>query len=98
MNYAYVSALVFANLMQARVTWENASIRLSMGTTVGVFLIRDGCGRAQPTVGSAASGQMILGCMGRQAEKAMGSKPVNIVPLWSLLQFLPPGSCLDFLS
>lgn len=32
---------------------------------------------------------VVLGCMRKQAEQAMGSDPVGSVPPWSLLQFLP---------
>jgi hypothetical protein len=28
----------------------------------------------------------------------MRSKPVSSISPWSLLQFLPPGPCLEFLS
>lgn len=85
--------------MQARATWENASIRLPIGTSVGVFLIHDRCGRPQPTVGSASSEEIDgPGWSRQQTERAMGSQPVNSVPLRSLLQSPHPGPCLDFLS
>lgn len=36
---------------------------------------------------------------GRQLSMLGGrSKPVSSVPLWFLLQFLTPGSCLKFLA
>lgn len=34
----------------------------------------------------------------KQTEKAVESKPVLSLPLWSQLQFLYPGSCLEFLT
>ena len=54
----------------------------------GIFLINDRWGRAQPTVGGASPEQMILGCIRKQAEQAMGSKPASSVPPWPLHQFL----------
>jgi hypothetical protein len=48
-------------------------------------------------VGGAISGKVIPECTRKQAEQAMGSKPVSSVPPWPLLQFLHPGSCLEFL-
>lgn len=41
-----------------------------------------------PTVDGAPPGQVVLGCLRKQAEQVMGSKPLNMTPLWSLLQFL----------
>jgi hypothetical protein len=34
---------------------------------------------------------------GQQAEQTMGNKPVSIIPPWSVVLFLPPDSCLEFL-
>jgi hypothetical protein len=42
----------------------------------------------------ATPGQVVLGVIRKQIKQAMGSKPVNSVSSWSLLQFLPPHSCL----
>lgn len=41
-------------------------------------------------------GQVVLGHVGKQSEQAVESKLVSNVPLWSPLQFLSPGSCLEF--
>jgi hypothetical protein len=38
-----------------------------------------------------------MACTSKLAEQAMASKPVSSIPIRSLLQFLPPGSCLKFL-
>jgi len=54
------------------------------------FSIRDQWGRVQPSVGGAI---LILGSRRKQAEQAMGSKPVSSTPPWPLYQLLPPGSC-----
>lgn len=39
-----------------------------------------------------------LSCINKQAEQAIGYKSVSRIPPWPLLLFLPPGSCLVFLS
>lgn len=38
-------------------------------------------------------GQMALGCIQERA----GREPGRVPPWWSLLQFLPPGSCVEHL-
>jgi hypothetical protein len=43
-------------------------------------------------VGGATSSLVVLGCIRKQAEKAMGSKPVSRTPPWTLHQLLPSGS------
>jgi hypothetical protein len=49
-------------------------------------------------VGRAAPGLVVLGSIGKQAEQAMGSKPVSSTPSWPLHQLLPCLiSCPDFL-
>lgn len=40
------------------------------GTCAGIFLINEWCGRAQPTVGGATSGQGVLGGIRQQTEPA----------------------------
>lgn len=63
----------------------------------GIFLINDSCGRAtsQHTKGDTTSAQMILGGIRKKTGETMASKPVRSPPPWSLLQLLPPGSCLE---
>jgi hypothetical protein len=51
--------------------------------------------RAQTTVHGDIPGQVVLGCVRKQTEHAIGSKFMNIVPPRPLTQFLPRGSCLD---
>jgi hypothetical protein len=46
----------------------------------------------------AVPGPAVLSCIRKKAEMVMEEKPVNNIPPWSLLQFLPQGSCLEFLS
>lgn len=53
-------------------------------------LIDNWCGRGHTTVGGVILGQIALGYT-RQL-----TKPVISIPLWSLLQFLLPISCLGF--
>ena len=50
-----------------------------------------------PNVGSVTTEQTVLEGPRRQAEQATRSKPVSSGRLWSLLQFLPLGSCFEFL-
>jgi hypothetical protein len=47
-------------------------------------------------VTGATPGLVVVGAIRKQAEQAIGSKPVSSTPPWSLLQFLPLGSCLNF--
>jgi hypothetical protein len=44
-------------------------------------------------VGGAIPRLMVLDAKRKQAERAMGSKPVSSIPPWPLHQFLPPCSC-----
>ena len=62
------------------------------------FSMTDQCGRAQPMMGGAIPGLLILDSIRKQAEQVMGSKPVSSIPSSSLHQFLPPGflPCLIF--
>ena len=95
--------LVFVNLVQSRVTWEGGAPQLrnylhKIGLWKLVFLVNDGCGRTQPAMGSAIPGQVVLGCMKKQAEQATQSKAVTSIPLCSLLQFLASVSALAFLD
>jgi hypothetical protein len=57
----------------------------------GIFLISDWWGRAQPFVGDAISGLVVLVVL--VLEESRLSKPISSVSLWSLHQLLPPGSC-----
>lgn len=97
--------LVFVNSIHMRVTRgertsaeglppSNWPVRMSFG---GVFTI-DWCGKSQSNVGSTLPEQGALGCIRKTTEEAMGSRPGSSVSWWSLLQFLPPGSFLWFLT
>lgn len=83
----------FFNLIQTRVILEKGTC-WPVCMSVEYFLINDWCGRTQPAVGSAAPGQVVLGCIRKQTEQTTESKPVSNSPPWLLLQFLPAGSCL----
>ena len=48
-------------------------------------------------VSGAIPGLVVLGSIKKQAEQAMGSKPVSSTPPWPLFQLLPPDSHLEFL-
>ena len=54
----------------------------------GIVLTNDSCGGAQPTVGSTVPGQVVLHCVRKQVEQAMGSKSVSSTPPWYLSQLL----------
>lgn len=73
-------------------SWENASIRLASRLMWGsIFLINDLWKRAQHSrVGPP--GQVALGSIRKQAERAKGSKPRSSTPPWPLLQLLPPNT------
>ena len=59
--------------------------------------ISDQGGRAQPIVGGAIPGLVVLGSIREQAEQARGSKPVKNIPPWPLHQLLLPD-LLEFQS
>lgn len=46
-------------------------------------------------MGSAISGQVILGCVREKREQANEGQGRKHCPPWHLLQFRPPGSCLE---
>jgi hypothetical protein len=46
-------------------------------------------------VDGAIPGLVVLDSIRKQAEQAMGSKPVRSSPPWPLYQLLPAGSCLS---
>ena len=46
----------------------------------GIFSISDQCGRALPIVGNVIPGLVALGSVRKQAEQALGSKPVSSIP------------------
>jgi hypothetical protein len=48
-------------------------------------------GRAQPIVGGAIPGLVVLGSVRKQAEQARASKPVSNIPPWPLHQLLLPA-------
>lgn len=60
------------------------------------FLISNVCGMAQPTLGDATLGYVVLGYKSKQAQQARESKTLRSIPLWFLLQFWPPNPCPDF--
>jgi hypothetical protein len=53
--------------------------------------------QAHLTLVSASPGQLVLGAIRKQAEQTMVSKPIMSIPPLPLLQFQPPGSCLELL-
>lgn len=55
-------------------------------------------GGAHLTVVDVNPGQVVLVGIRKWAEQDMGNKPVSSMLPWSLLQFLTPDSCLEFLS
>jgi hypothetical protein len=77
--------------------WGNPPpIGLACRQVCGHFL-NDGCERAPPSISDAISPWARCPKLSKKAAKqARGTKPVGSVPPWSLLQFLPQGSCPDF--
>jgi hypothetical protein len=59
------------------------------------LVIKDG--RAQPIVGGALPGLLVLGSIRKQDEQARGGKPVSNIPPWPLHQLLLPD-LLEFQS
>lgn len=53
--------------------------------------------KAELTVCIAPHGLVLLDCIKMQDEQAMRRKPGHSITPWSLLQFLPPSSCLESL-
>lgn len=53
-------------------------------------------GKVLPNVGGVIPGQMGPGCIRKVAKHDPASKLVNSIPLWAPSQFLPLGSCLEF--
>jgi hypothetical protein len=42
--------------------------------------------------------QEVLGCIEKLPKQALGRKPLSTILPWSLLQFLPLGYCLVFIT
>jgi hypothetical protein len=49
------------------------------------------------TVSGVTPRQVVLEHVIKEAEQGMRSKPLNNIPSWLQLKFLPPGSCLEIL-
>ena len=64
----------------------------------GIFMIDDWSGWTTFLVDVATRSLEVLGFIRRQAEQAIMIKPLSHTPPWPLHQFLPPGSCFEFLS
>ena len=88
---------LFINLIEIIVKWgegtsteelrpSQTALRASLWN---IFLINGWCARVQPTLGSSASRQVVLGVTREQPEQAMRSKSISSVLPWSLLQFQP---------
>lgn len=89
--------LVFVNLIQARVSWEEDShlrddLLLIWACLWGIFLINELCGMVQPTVGSTIPGQGVLACIRKHVEQTLKSKQVSsISPCLCCSSFWVPG-------
>jgi hypothetical protein len=96
----YTSCTLAGSVCQLDTSWSyhrernllsgNASMRSSC-KAFSQLVIK--WGRAQPIVGSAILGLVILGSTRRQAKQARGSNPVSNIFPWPLHQLLPPSSC-----
>ena len=72
--------ILCVNLTQAGVITEKGAFLEEMSHAIqlqGIFSISDQGRRAQPIVGGAIAGQVVLGSVRKQAEQARGSKPVS---------------------
>lgn len=49
-------------------------------------------------MGGSTPKQVVLDAVRKQAEEASSNKPISCIPPWLLLQCLPQGYCLEFLS
>lgn len=83
----------FCQLRRRSLSCNNAPQILTFEQVCREFLlINEYCGRTQSIVGCATPGQVLLGHIGKQA-----SKSVSHTSPWILLQFLYPGSSIEFL-
>ena len=99
----YLCWIVFVNLRQTRVSWEEGTstnefpppswpVGISVGHFRSWWLMWEDpvhCCWCHP-------GQVVLGCIRKQPEQAMGIQPISIMPLWPHLQCLPLGPALVF--
>ena len=99
-NRSQMSWLVFTSLAQAWIIWAEGSSREKCPNQIGLWaslwdivLISDWWGRAQPFVGGAIPGLVVLGVVRNHSEQTVRSKPVSNTPPWPLHQLLPPSSC-----
>ena len=81
------------DLIQARVIREVGASFEEMPPLDLAIKHSDQWERAQPIVGGAIFGLVVLGSIRKQAEQVMGSKPVSSILYWLLQQLLLPGSC-----
>jgi hypothetical protein len=81
-----VLATVCVNLTLAGVITEKGASLEKMPP----FSISDHDGRAQPIVGGAIPGLVVLDSIREQAEQARRSKSVSNIPPWFLCQLLLP--------
>lgn len=86
----------FVSLRWARVILEEGpsveempSLVWPVGKSGGGYFLNDFCWRAQHTVGSAPLGQVVLGGIG--SWKWTWQLAVPSLPVWPVLQFLPPS-------
>lgn len=59
----------------------------------GTFLINNSCEKVQSSVGGDTIGQIVVGYIKKQAEKALESKPIPSTPPWSQ-DLIPPSRFL----
>ena len=69
--------------------WQNVHTRLACRQACYTFLISDFFGRAQASLGDSGLGHVIIGCIRKQVDQIMMSKPVSSIPPRPLNQSLP---------
>lgn len=57
-----------------------------MDITQDIFLFREWCRNAQPTINGASPGQLALGCIGKCSELAVENNAVSIILRWFFLR------------
>lgn len=108
-KYLKVPSIVLASFMTSwhklKSFWKKEPQLRKCSHHMGyIFLIDNWYGSGQPTVGGATPELGVLGCLRRQAEWVIRSKPVSSTPLWdpstsvTASGFLPWVSALPFLS
>ena len=90
--------IVVANLTyleRGNINWGTVSIRLACRQVYGgIFLMNDWCRKAQPTVGSATPGKVVLGSIRKHAGKQWFPHGLCFISYLQVLPWVPALSSL----